>query len=192
MRVVIIGNFAAAAGCIEALINAKVDAKITVITDESKTIYGRPLISYYLCGKVKEQNMYYRRENYYEQNGAKLITGTHIERIDTQAKRAIATDGRVFPYDKLLIATGSSPARPPIEGMNSKNTHTFMSWQDADKIKEQLEPDTNAVIAGAGLIGLKVAESLIPHCKNVTVVELADRVLPTVSIMIMRMYWRIS
>jgi NAD(P)H-nitrite reductase large subunit len=180
VNVVIIGNSAAAAGCIEALHAAGANANITVITDEDKAVYGRPLISYYLWGKTKEQHMYYRGASFYEKNGATLVTGTRIAKIDAQAKKAIAADGREFAYDKLLIATGSSPARPPIEGLTDKNTHTFMTWKDADGIKAQLTHDTDVVIAGAGLIGLKAAESVLAHAKSVTVVELFERVLPTV------------
>jgi NAD(P)H-nitrite reductase large subunit len=180
MKVVIIGNSAAAAGCIEALNAAGAAADITVVTDESKAIYGRPLISYYLWGKTREQNMYYRDGGYYEKNGAKLVTDTRIEKIDVKAKKAVSADGTEFPYDKLLIATGSSPAFPPIEGVSRENTHTFMTWQDADRIKEKLTGETDVVIAGAGLIGLKAAESVSAAARSVKVVELAERVLPTV------------
>jgi len=180
MKVVIIGNSAAAAGCIEALNAAGANADITVVTDESKAIYGRPLISYYLWGKAQEKNMYYRDSGFYEKNGAKLVTGTRIEKIDPKVKKAIAADGSEFAYDKLLIATGSSPAFPPIEGLSKKNTHTFMTWQDADNIKEKLTQETDVVIAGAGLIGLKAAESVSARARSVKVVELAERVLPTV------------
>ncbi len=179
MKVVIIGNSAAAVGCIEGLRAAGSKAEITVISDENYPVYSRPLISYYLYGKVQKEKMGYRDADFYEKNAVTLIKGTKAEAIDTKAK-TVAAGGKKYPYDKLLIATGSVPFYPQIEGMNEKNTQTFLKRDDAEAIKALIKPETRVVIAGAGLIGLKAAEGLAPHCARITVIELANRVMPTI------------
>jgi len=181
MKIVIIGNSAAAIGCIEGIRSHDLVTEITVITDEKYMAYSRPLISYYLWGKAEKKNMFYREDDFYEKANVKLITGQKVISIDT-AKMQVTTEGNfIEKYDKLLIATGASPFVPPVEGLEGKdNIFTFLKWDDAEALKEIVGPEKHAVVVGAGLIGIKVAEGLLPHCKSVTIVELADRVLPMV------------
>lgn len=90
-------------------------------------------------------------------------------------------DGSTVEYDKLLVATGSSPFVPPVEGLNdAKNVFTFLKWDSAKGVKEAVNRDSKVVIMGAGLIGLKAAEGLHEVCEDITVVDLADRVLPSI------------
>ena len=80
-----------------------------------------------------------------------------------------------------MVATGSSPFVPPVEGMNeAKNAFTFLDWDSVKQIKEAVTSDSKVVIMGAGLIGLKAAEGLHEVCHDITVVDLADRVLPSI------------
>ena len=181
MKVLIIGNSAAAIGCIEGIRSHDLQTQITVLTDEKYMAYSRPLISYYLWGKAEKKNMHYREDDFYEKANVNLLTNQKAISIDTKKKQVVTDGGLTETYDKLLIATGASPFVPPVEGLAGKqNVFTFLKWDDAEDLKKVVGPEKNAVVVGAGLIGIKVAEGLLPHCKSVTIVELAERVLPMV------------
>ncbi len=181
MKYVIIGNSAAAIGCISGIRTVDSESSITLISDEPHFTYSRPLISYWLKGKVTDDKMYYRNSDFYEKNNCTAILGKKAEKIDTASKKVVLEDGSTVEYDKLLVATGSSPFVPPVEGMNeAKNAFTFLNWDSAKAVKEAVNKDSKVVIMGAGLIGLKAAEGLHEVCHDITVVDLADRVLPSI------------
>lgn len=181
MRYVIIGNSAAAIGCVSGIRTIDKESQITLISDESHFTYSRPLISYWLKGKVNDEKMYYRNSDFYEGNNCRALLGKKAIKIDSAAKCVVLDDGSNVEYDRLLVATGSSPFIPPVEGLNkAKNTFTFMKWDSAKKIKAAVNIDSKVVIMGAGLIGLKAAEGLHEICQDITVVDMADRILPSI------------
>lgn len=181
MNYVIIGNSAAAVGCIEGIRKNDNKGTITVISDETHHVYSRPLISYYLAGKVSPENMVYRKQDFYEKNNVTTIFGKSADKIDPAKKEVVLDDGSKQSYDKLLIATGSSPFVPPVEGLKDQsNVFTFLKYDSALGIEKLVSPQAKVVIVGAGLIGLKAAEGLAPVTGSVHVVELAPRVLPMI------------
>ena len=117
MNYVIIGNAAAAVGTIEGIREVDKTGKITVISEENYHTYSRPLISYWLMGKVTDKNIYYRSPDFYEKNGVETMLGCRAVKIDTAAKSVVLSDGNTVPYDKLMVATGSKPFVPPMNGM---------------------------------------------------------------------------
>ncbi len=181
MDYVIIGNSAAAVGCIEGLRKCDKEARITVISDETHHVYSRPLISYYLAGKVSAKNMVYRKQDFYEKLGVTTMFGKKAMAIDPKQKTVTMDGGETVRYDKLLIATGSSPFVPPTEGLKDQdNFYTFLKYDDALGIEKWISKDANVVVVGAGLIGLKAAEGIAPVAGSVHVVEMAPRVLPMI------------
>lgn len=181
MKYVIIGNSAAAVGCIEGIRSIDKDGSITVISSEKHHTYSRPLISYLLCGKTDLQRMKYRGDDFYEKNGVKTMLGSTVVKIDKNAKCVTADSGETVEYDKLLVATGSKPFVPPMKNLDSvKNKFTFMSLDDAQALDAALTPESRVLIIGAGLIGLKCAEGIYKKCAKITVVDLADRILPSI------------
>jgi NAD(P)H-nitrite reductase large subunit len=181
MRYVIIGNSAAAVGCITGIRSIDRVSSITIMSDELYHTYSRPLISYWLQGKVTDENMYYRGLNFYENNCCKTIFGKKAVKIDTKSKEVVLDDKTRIGYDMLLVASGSSPFVPPVDGLEGrKNIYTFMTWQSVKDIKAAIKKKSRVIILGAGLIGLKAAEGLHNTCEDITVVDLADRVLPSI------------
>ncbi|MBT3319288.1 MAG: NAD(P)/FAD-dependent oxidoreductase [Clostridia bacterium] len=181
MNYVIIGNSAAAVGCIEGLRKNDTKASITVISDEVHHVYSRPLISYYLAGTVTHENMVYRKADFYEKMNVKTMLGSKATAIDAKKKAVTLENGETVGYDKLLIATGSSAFVPPIDGLDKQNNvFTFLKYDSALDIEKLIDKDAKVVIVGAGLIGLKAAEGLAPVSGSVHVVEMADRVLPMI------------
>lgn len=181
MKYVIIGNSAAAVGCVEGIRQIDTQGKILIITDELAHAYSRPLISYLMQGKTDEQRMKYRPDGFYEENGCEVMAGVAVTSIDAKGKTVQTSDGRAISYDRLLVATGSRPFVPPANGYDGvEKKFTFMTLADARALQEAVTPESRVLIVGAGLIGLKCAEGIHGRAKRITVVDLADRVLPSI------------
>ncbi|WAM34158.1 NAD(P)/FAD-dependent oxidoreductase [Caldicellulosiruptor morganii] len=181
MRYVIIGNSVAACGCIEAIRKVDTQNPIVVISDERYRVYSRPLISYYLAGKVDESKMYIRDEDYYEKHKVETLLGKRAISVDFKNKEVILDDESKIKYDRLLIATGGKPFVPPTKGFELKNVFTFIKFDDVKAIDEAIKGGAKkAVVIGAGLSGLKAAEALVKRGLEVTVVELANRILGSI------------
>lgn len=180
MKYVIIGNSAAAIGAVEGIRQVDKTGKITIVSNEPHHTYGRPLISYLLLGKTDEERMKYRPDSFYDDNNVEVMLGVTAESIDP-VKQVLTTDKGTLCYDKLLAATGSAPFVPKMAGFETvKEKHTFMTLDDAHKLKAALKPDSRVLIIGAGLIGLKCAEGISNLCGHITVVDLADRILSSI------------
>ena len=177
----IIGNSAAAAGCIEGIRENDKKGSIAVISDEKYHIYSRPLISYKLKGDVTEKQMSYRPADFYKANGVETMLGKRAVSIDSKTKEVSLESGEKIGYEKLLIATGSKPFVPPMDGLDSvKNKFSFMKLDDVKGIGKIVKKGAKVLIIGAGLIGLKAAEALEHYGCEMTVVDLADRILPSI------------
>lgn len=181
---VIIGNSAAGIGAAEAIRKNDKDGKITIISSESYHTYSRPLISYLLLGKTDEERMKYRPDSFYSDNDIDFKPSTVVTAIDKDAKEVTLDNGEKLPYDKLLVATGSSPFVPPMKGLEKvKKTCSFMTLDDAHKLKSMISEVTDhkakVLIIGAGLIGLKCAEGISKDAE-ITLVDLATRPLSSI------------
>lgn len=180
MNYVIIGNSAAAVGTIAGIREFDSTGNITVISDEKYHTYSRPLISYWLQGKVNDKNIMYRPADYYEQNGVTPVLGRKVMKIDTSNRTVVLDDGLSVQYDKLMVATGSKPFVPPMNGLDKVHYHTFMSYDSVKAIRSEIKNGMKVLIIGAGLIGLKAAEALSTYNVQTTVVDMADRILPSI------------
>ncbi len=178
---VIVGNGIAAAGCIEGIRSLDRESPITVVSEEKRDVYCRPLISYYLEGKTDLTRMRYRSESFYRDMGCRVLYGRTAVSAEPEKSRIVLGDGTVLPYSDLCVATGSTPFVPPFEGLETVgNVFSFMTLDDALALEEALFPDSRVLIVGAGLIGLKCAEGILERVKSVTVCDLADRILSSI------------
>ena len=178
---VILGCSVAAVAAIEGIRSEDREGRILVVGEEPCRAYGRPLISYYLLGETDLARMDYRPEEFYEEHGADLRLGVRAEAVDPKRKTVTFSDGEKIGYGKLLVATGSRPFDPPIEGIERvKERFSFMTKADALALEKVLSPEKRVLIVGAGLIGLKCFEGIAARVKSAAVVDLADRILPSV------------
>jgi len=177
-KYVIIGNGAAAVSCIEGIRSRDDTGEITVISEEDRPVYCRPLISYYLEDKTDAGRMNYRAADFYEKNGCRVLYGHRAAAIDPAKKTVTAEDGRAFPYDALCIASGASPAAPPLNGLDAvREKYFFTTLDDAEKLKAAVKRDTRVLILGAGLIGLKCAEGCRALTTDITVCNRSKQIL---------------
>jgi len=180
MNYIIIGNSAAAVGGVEGIRQIDKEGSITIISEEPYCTYSRPLISYFLAGALNEDKMLYRDTDFYKTNGVNLLLGTKALSVDTENNWVTLAGGETIGYDKLLIATGGKPFMPPMIGSDKKGVYTFIKRDDAERLKAIAKPGSKAVVIGGGLIGLKAAEGLVKCGVDVTVIELANRILSTI------------
>lgn len=181
MHYVIIGNSTAAIGCIEGIRSVDTKGAITVISDEPYPAYSRPLISYLLLGSTTEEKMRTRPADFYETQKVKTLLGKKVVHVDSGRKAVILDSGESISFDKLLIATGSRPFIPPMEGLERvEKKFTFLKLDDAKALEKNLSHKSRVLIVGAGLIGLKCAEGIRGRVGSITVVDLADRILPSI------------
>jgi NAD(P)H-nitrite reductase large subunit len=183
MKYLIIGNSAAGINAADAIRMNDNKGNIKIISREKFRAYGRPLISYYLSGKVSPENMYYRSENYFKSKNIEVLLNVEAENIDLKNKEVATIGGGKIAYDKLLIATGSGPFIPHIKGLDmckQENVFTFLTYEDAIKLKKKITKKSKVIVAGAGFIGLKAAEGLFGQVGSITVVDLADRVMASI------------
>ena len=177
----IIGNGTAAVGCIEGIRSVDQEGQITVISKENHKVYSRPLISYLLEGKTDVERMKYRKDDFYESEKCVFLPGTSAVKIDKEGKAVETDKGEKIPFDKVCVATGSSPFVPPFEGLDQvEKKFSFMTLDDALSLKDALTPDSKVLIIGAGLIGLKCAEGIKDLVKEIIVCDLADRILSSI------------
>lgn len=181
MRYVIAGNSAAAVGAVEGIRSVDPDGEVIIVSPEKWQAYSRPLISYYLAGKVTEENMFYRSPDFYEKYRVKTYLGEEITALSVDCKTIhLEPSGKDLQYDRLLIATGGVPVELACFQGKYKNLFNFHQWDDVDEIAEALSGKIKAVIVGGGLIGLKAAESLRVRGLEVTVIEAAPYLLSSI------------
>ena len=179
MKIVIVGNSTAAVNAVEAIRERDKISSITVVSDESYRAYSHPLLPNLVIGEVSrsEERFYYRKANFYESHKVKTVLGRKVVKLYPEEKVVELDNGDKLEYDKLLLACGGTPIKPPIEGLELEGVHTLTNIKAADKLRKDLKNIKQCVVVGAGLIGSKIAEKLAKKGVKVTLVELTKRVL---------------
>jgi len=152
--------------------------EIVVVGDEPEAPYSRMAIPYLLMGKVGEDGTHLRHgAHHYAQLGVRLVCNcaTHI---DTAQRNVVLDDGTLLGFDTLLIATGSSPAQPPVPGIQGPGVHTCWTLADARAIMALAQPGARVLQMGAGFIGCIIMEALALRGVQLSVVEMGDRMVP--------------
>ena len=178
MTYVIIGAGPAGVTAADTLRKADPSAEIVMIGGEPEPPYSRMAIPYVLTGLIKEEGTYLRKDNgHYDDNGIQYRQGKVVS-IDPEGHSVKLEDGATQSYSKLLIATGASPVRPPVEGLDLPGVHHCWTLEDARNIANLADKGADVVLMGAGFIGCIIMEALAERGVNLTVVEALDRMVP--------------
>ena len=179
--VVIAGAGHAAGQLVASLRQHRFDGRIVLVGDEPCLPYQRPPLSKkYLAGELPAERLYVKPESFYQEAGVELHLDTRIAAIDRDAGKLILDDRDDIAFDKLVLALGSRARRLRIDGESLERVHYLRNIADVDAIREDLQPGRRLVIAGAGYIGLEVAAVAQQAGLDVTVIEMADRVMSRV------------
>jgi ferredoxin-nitrate reductase len=150
---------------------------VTLVGREPELPYNRVLLSRLLAGGVGEPELALRPAPWYADRGARVLTDRAVERLDLDSGRALLGDGSVLDYDLLVLATGSRPAVPPIDGLAESGAIAFRSLADVRAMLARARAGRRAIVIGGGLLGLEAARGLRERGMRVSVVEVAGRVM---------------
>ncbi len=179
-NVVIAGAGHAAGQVVATLKQRKFDGRIILVGDEAYLPYQRPPLSKkFLAGDMPAERLHFKPASFYDDPQVEVHLNTKIVAID-RSNKTLRTDDQNFPYDKLVLALGSRVRRLPVEGAGLEGIHYLRSISDVAGIRAELGERRKVVIVGAGYIGLEVAAVMRQLGLDVTVVEMADRVMSRV------------
>lgn len=181
-HVVVIGAGQAGASCVAKLRNCGFDGRITLIGAEPCPPYQRPPLSKgYLLGDMTLERLFLRPEAFYADQGIALKTDCRVTAIDPEARVLSTTEGEVA-YDELVLATGSLPRRLPAAiGGDLVGVFTVRDLADVDAMAPRFSKGAKVLIVGGGYIGLEAAAVAAKLGLEVTLVEMADRILQRVA-----------
>lgn len=178
MVYVIVGNGPAGTNAIEQIRNIDPTGKIILIAQEANIPYSRITTPEYMTNEIEEQDMYIRGADFYESYGVETRLGHRAEQVLVQEHAVILENGEKIAYDKLLIATGSRPFIPSWIDLEVEGVFSLWNKADSEEINSFLPRVKNAVIIGGGLVGLQAAQALNACGIKVSVVEMANRLMP--------------
>lgn len=177
-NIVIVGGGAAGFACAEMLRRRGFAGRITMLSEDADPPCDRPNLSKdFLAGGAPDEWIPLKPESFYAENNIDLHLATAVASLDTANRTVTMADGRIFPFDRLLIATGAEPVRLPIPGADQPHVFTLRSFADSRAIVERARTAKSAVILGSGFIGLEVAAALRERGLAVHVVSLDERPL---------------
>ena len=182
MNIIVIGGVAAGTKTAAKLMRENHNAKVTIYTKGKDISYAGCGLPYYVGGAIetKEELIVNTPKKFSDLTGVDVKTEMEAISLDSKSKTVTFKNGEVVSYDKLVIATGATPFIPNIEGTNLKGVFTMRTPDDAINLRDYVEENkcSSVVVAGAGFIGLEIAENLLNKGLNVTVVDMANQVMP--------------
>ena len=177
-RLVVVGNGMAGMRTVEELLKLEAGMyDITVFGAEPRVNYNRILLSPVLSGEKTPDEIVLHARGWYEEHGITLHTGDPIVAIDRQRRSVRARSGLEVAYDRLLLATGSSPFIVPVPGSTLDGVVGFRDLDDVGLMLAAAKRGGHAVVIGGGLLGLEAANGLLRQGMEVTVVHLTDSLM---------------
>lgn len=176
-RLVVVGNGMAGVACVEQILRHSPRFHITIFGEETHVNYNRIQLSSVLAGEKDTSEIVLNELDWYRQNSIDLRVGVCITGLDPVARTVTGDDGSLTAYDKLLLATGSSPLIPPLSGSNKDGVFCFRNLDDTRALLERVRPGMKTVVIGGGLLGLEAARGLQLQGADVTVVHLMDTLM---------------
>jgi NAD(P)H-nitrite reductase large subunit len=178
-KYVIVGGSAAGIGAVEAIREVDPAGSITVISDEKCSHYSRPMISDFVSGKADFKKINCKTDDFWKENNVEALTDKKVTALNLNEKTVQLESGEKITYEKLLLAVGGKPFVPKMEGSDKDGVFTFTTIEDAQLLATKIDAINAkaAVVIGAGLIGISVAEALMKRGLKVTMVELQEKIL---------------
>ncbi|WP_414151796.1 NAD(P)/FAD-dependent oxidoreductase [Acetobacterium carbinolicum] len=177
MKIVIIGASAAGISAAKTIKASEPVTEVVIISKED-SVHSRCMLHKFLGHERDAKGISFIVEDFFEKNGITWLSNTTVIGLDAQKKTVKTHDNRDINYDKLLIATGASYFIPPIPGLReSKNVYGFRDLKDAQLLDSECNTARNAVVIGAGLVGMDAAVALLARGLKVTVIEMTQSVM---------------
>ena len=175
---VILGAGPAGVIAAETLRRQSPNDRITLVGDEHEPPYSRMAIPYLLIGNIDERGTYLRKSDDHFNRLCIEEVRARAQSVDAKKREVHLDNGQTLAFDRLLIATGSRPVRPPIPGIDSPQVHPCWTLEDARAIQRLAQPGARVLQMGAGFIGCIIMEALANRGVELSVVEMGDRMVP--------------
>lgn len=176
-KLVVVGNGMAGVACVEQILKQNPDFEITIFGDETHVNYNRIMLSSLLAGEKSAEEIVLNDVEWYRSNNIRARLGVKISQIDRATRMVIDEEGQATPYDKLILAMGSSAFIPPIPGVDKENVHVFRTLDDTHALMAKARKGLKTVVIGGGLLGLEAARGLQVRGCDVTVIHLMDSLM---------------
>lgn len=173
----IVGNGIAGLKAGETIRKKDKEGSIIIISKEKQHTYWRTRLSELICKDYNKEDIYVKKDTWYEENKIEERFNTVVKKLDLKNKKAILENGEEIDYGKALIATGSYPFIPPIKNADAKGVFAIRNIEDLDEFKRHIENNKKVVVIGGGLLGLEAAYSIKKASGEVLVVESFDHIL---------------
>jgi len=183
VKLAFVGNGIAAITAAQAILSANPAQHIEIYADEPHPSYMRPRLISFLAGGVDIAELYLHSPEWYTKRGISVHLETPVRELHTAARRIVLDSGEQVSYDRLLLAMGSSPLLPPLEGVGQEGVFTLRTIDDALAIRSHAQScltrgHLEAVVIGGGLMGLEAAKALADLGMELTVLEHGPWLLP--------------
>ncbi len=173
----IVGASHAGLSALQAIRMHDSDGRITLVTRDAALPYSPTVLPYVVSGRSTPDRVALKDDGWFEKHKVGFIRSAAVTSVDAAARRARLASGEEIAFDKLLLATGAAPILPPIPGLKEVRFHVLRTLDDAIGLNQALPQTKQAVVLGAGLVGMHAAENLAKAGAQVTVVEMQPRVL---------------
>jgi NAD(P)H-nitrite reductase large subunit len=160
MRYIIIGGSTAGISAIEAIRSVDRTSQIELFSEEETPFYSRVLLSYYIAGAITKEELHFRPLEFFMENNVKAFLGQKVQMVSPESKFIKTVDGREHPFDKLLIATGSTPTTVNIPGKDKPGVFVMRNIKHAQEVLRRAEETNQVCVLGGGLIGLRTGYAL--------------------------------
>ncbi len=175
--IVVVGGGIAGQAVCEALRERDRDVPIVLVCGEESLPYDRVRLSELLVSGESPASLQLRPDGWYADRRVEVRLGAWVTELDTEGRVAVLGDGERLEYASLVLATGSQPLMPPIEGIDLPGVHAFRGPQDCERIRAEAAGARQAAVIGGGLLGLEAARGVVAQGAPVTVVHLMGRLM---------------
>ncbi len=168
-KYLIVGSSHAALEAVTAIRLQDADGGITMLTRDSRLPYSPTILPYIVSGRSRPDNVMLRDAAYFARNNVALRRNAEVVGVDPAAKSVRTAAGVVWTYDRLLLATGGTPVVPAVPGLADVTLHVLHTMDDAIRLRDAIAQAKSAIVLGAGLCGMHVAENMAKAGLDVSV-----------------------
>jgi len=178
VKYLIIGSGPAGIFGAEAIRRRDMESPVTMISPDEAIAHSPAMATYWVGRKISRENLYFRDSSWAELNRVELKLGRRATALQTRLQKLTLESGEEIPYDRLLIASGSSPVSLPIPGISLPGVHSIRRVGDVEAILAEMANVQQVIIIGGGFIGLKIADHLKERGLGVMILEKESRLAP--------------
>ncbi len=174
-KYLVVGSSHAALEAVTAIRMHDAEGSLTLLTRDPHLPYSPTVLPYVVSGRSAPDGVFLRDEQFFAANRVEFKRGAALKALHVERNAAELADGSEIAYEKILLATGAAPAIPPIPGIDTVSYHVLRTLDDATKLNAAIKQSKQAVVLGAGLVGMHAAENLVKAGAKVTIVEMAKQ-----------------